>query len=203
MEKTYREIMDHVTVTEDMRRRILHRLSKPVPAARKVLSIRFWAAAACLTLLVSVAALPTLFPAAEENDPPVTGYPLPNRQEVSSVQALAEAVGFPVEELHQLPFSVEDTQYTVLGNQLAEIRYDGGTESAVFRKAAGADDPSGDYTAYSDIQEATLAGYEITLKGAEGQFTLGIWQKDGYSYSLLLSDPLPAEGWEAILQNIY
>lgn len=116
---------------------------------------------------------------------------------------MAEAVGFPVEELHQLPFSVEDTQYTVLGDQLAEIRYDGGTESAVFRKAAGADDPSGDYTAYSDIQEATLAGYDITLKGAEGQFTLGIWQKEGYSYSLLLSDPLPAEGWEAILQNIY
>ena len=46
------------------------------------------------------------------------------------------------------------------------------------------------------------AGIDVTLKGAEGQFTLALWQEDGFSYSLSLSQGQDAQGWAEILSGI-
>ena len=46
------------------------------------------------------------------------------------------------------------------------------------------------------------AGIDVTLKGAEGQCTLALWQEDGFSYSLSLSQGQDAQGWAEILSGI-
>lgn len=50
----------------------------------------------------------------------------------------------------------------------------------VIRKAAGSGDISGDYSEYAQVK--TVDG--VTLKGKNGTFSLAIWERDGYTYSI-------------------
>ena len=117
---------------------------------------------------------------------------VPRFTEVSSLEELETAVGFELEELSGLPFAVTDVTYTVFGQEMAEIRYLGEEETAVFRKAAGGEDPSGDYTQYGDILTISAAGHQVTLKGDQGLYFLAIWQEGACTCSLRLSCPLDA-----------
>lgn len=56
----------------------------------------------------------------------------------------------------------------------------------LIRKAVGAEDCSGDYNIYT--QEVTVDG--VTLKGENDAFSLAIWEKDGYTYSVSVGKTL-------------
>lgn len=198
LEEPYKEIMDHITVTEDLRRRVLLRLrEEPKPAfpLRRGLCV-----AAALALLVVGGQLwlqRTVLPD-DPSRPPVTST-RPPFQTLSSAQALSQAVGFPVEEAAALPFPVTETVYTAFGSHLAEIRYSGPEQSAVYRKAPGQEDPSGDYTAYDDVRSLTLDGISLTLRGTQGSFSLAVWADASYAYSLRLDVPLDTAQWTSLL----
>lgn len=53
-------------------------------------------------------------------------------------------------------------------------------ETMRIRKAAGEGDISGDYTNYDQVK--TVNG--VTIKGAGDVYSLAIWEKDGYAYSV-------------------
>ena len=74
--------------------------------------------------------------------------------------------------------------------------------TALLRKSQGTEDNSGDFDQYPDVKTLDTAGIDVTLKGAEGQFTLALWQEDGFSYSLRLSQGQDAQGWAEILSGI-
>ena len=64
--------------------------------------------------------------------------------------------------------------------------YGGENETMRIRKAAGKGDISGNYTNYDQVK--TVNG--VTIKGAGNSFSLAIWERDGYAYSVSVAAPL-------------
>lgn len=205
LRRTYDEIMEHVTVTERMRRRILSRMEKADldpsgNAVRRPVLRRYWAAAACAAvLLVSAAVLPRYFGGWQTEPMPGHVETVSPFTEVTSLAELEAAVGFPVEGLTEPPFPVTETVYLALGSDMAEIRYCGETETAVLRKAVGTQDPSGDYTQYAEALDLDVDGTSVTLKGESGRYVLALWQDGDYAWSLRLSEGKDQSVWRQLL----
>lgn len=202
----YRELMEQVNLTPEARERILTNLQqadlspqpeKVVPFSRRRQTWRRWASlAACLVVVVAALFAVPLLREQPDTAPPVQVLP-PFRQ-VDSLDALSEAVGFPVTEVSKLPFDPVNTTYTAYDEGLAEITYTGsGGQTATYRQSCGSEDNSGDYNLYPDTQ--TLPEQNATLKGQDGLYTLALWTDDTYTYSLHLSSGLSADAWQALL----
>lgn len=187
MKRAYDEIMDRVQVTAEIRGRILETLQETnltperkiprLPSAKRALSL-----AACFVLLLVGATLLPRLRAADEPDPPV--LTVPDIVEAASLRELCGLVGFAVEEIPHVPFTVEEATYTAYWRELAQVTYTGEGQSLTFRKSVGDGDNSGDYTAYEEILERVEDGETITLKGIGGAFYLVLWQSGEYVYSL-------------------
>ena len=202
----YRELMEQVNLTPEARERILTNVQqadlspqpeKVVPFPRRRQTWRRWASlAACLVVVVAaVLAVPQL---REQPDtaPPVQVLP-PFRQ-VDSLDALSEAVGFPVTEVSKLPFDPVSTTYTAYDEGTAEITYTGpNDQTATYRQSLGTADNSGDDTLYKDTQ--VIPENNATLKGQDQSYTLALWTDGTYTYSLRLSSALSADAWQALL----
>lgn len=202
----YRELMEQVNLTPEARERILTNVQqadlssqpeKVVPFPRRRQTWRRWVSlAACLVVVVAALFAVPLLREQPDTAPPVQVLP-PFRQ-VDSLDALSEAVGFPVKDVSDLPFDPVSTTYTAYDEGLAEITYTGsGGQTATYRQSCGTEDNSGDYNLYPDTQ--TLPDQNATLKGQDGLYTLALWSDDTYTYSLHLSSGLSADAWQALL----
>lgn len=209
LRRAYDEIMEHVTVTEQMHRRILSRVEKADlnpsgRVARGPVLRRYWAAVACAAVLLVSAAVLLRYLGGWQTEPmPGHMETVSPFTEVTSLAELEAAVGFPVEELTELPFPVTETVYLAFGSDMAEIQYCGETETAVLRKAVGIQDPSGDYTQYAEELVLDVNGTSITLKGENGQYVLALWQDGDYACSLRLSEGMNPSAWQQILQPLF
>lgn len=204
MKSAYNEIMGHLQVTSEMRRRALDRVAREdlslragaagVPALKKHLS-----AAACLVLLLAGAALlPRVLDRREAEPPPVLA--VPNIVEAASLRELSSLVGFEVEEEFSLPFAPEETVYRSYWNEVAQVEYSGGGQSAVFRQSLGTGDNSGDYSAYPDTVEITAGDVPVSLRGSGGSYVLAVWTDGTCAYSLSLPLGASEEEWRGILK---
>lgn len=205
--QAYKEAMDHIAVTADMRSRILRSIgdlpSLPGTAGSRLLPARCLAAAACLALfLAGAAVLPSLLPSLQGERPSGTQAGVLEKTAVSSLSELSQAVGFEVDGLRDLPFPITETWYTAYGEELAEVRYVGETQSLTFRQAAGDADPSGDYTSYPDTVILKLGPVSAVLKGESGRYCLAVWRKGAYSYSIRADAALSDIQWSRILQSL-
>ena len=204
----YRELMEQVNLTPEARERILTNVQQAdlSPQAKKVVPLRSkqqtwrrWASlAACLVVVVAVLVAVPLLREQPDTAPPVQVLP-PFRQ-VDSLDALSEAVGFPVTEVSKLPFDPVSTTYTAYDEGLAEITYTGPDgQTATYRQSLGTADNSGDYTLYEDTQ--VVPENNATLKGQDQRYTLALWTDGTYTYSLRLSSALSADAWQALLDG--
>lgn len=204
----YNDIMDRVKVTDEMRARVLEKVRqadlsvpeerRPAPAAWR----RWGAMAACLAVVIAGGlALPHLLPQNGTEEPPaLTG---PGTEELDSRAALEQAVGFSMEEAENLPFAPQEVLYTAFDSGLAQIEYRGENgQTALLRKSQGAEDNSGDYNQYPDVKTLAKGDANVTLKGMNGQFVLALWQEDGFSYSLSLSQGQDAQSWADIISSV-
>lgn len=202
----YRELMEQVNLTPEARERILTNVQqadlspqaeKVVPFPRRRQTWRRWASlAACLVVVVAVLVAVPLLREQPDTAPPVQVLP-PFRQ-VDSLDALSEAVGFPVTEVSKLPFDPVSTTYTAYDEGTAEITYTGPDgQTATYRQSLGTADNSGDYTLYEDTQ--VVPENNATLKGQDQSYTLALWTDGTYTYSLRLSSALSADAWQALL----
>ena len=105
-------------------------------------------------------------------------------QECESADALAAAVGFPIEELSNLPFTPDEISYVDYFGEMAQITYGSDDTSVTLRKARDNEDISGDYNEYSAVSELRIDSVSIVLKGDGDTCSLALWQQDGFSYSL-------------------
>lgn len=204
MRKAYDEIMDRITVTEEMRERVMRRIAQErigySRAPRTPFLKRYLAAAACLVLLLAGAiGLPHLIRPGQ-SDPPLVAV-TPNIVEAASLSELSELVGFAVTERFALPFPVAQTSYSAYWNTLAEIRYSGEGRSAIFRQSVGTGDNSGDYTVFEETAEISVNGLDITLNGADGGYSLALWTDDEYAYSLRLSPEATSDEWMVVFSG--
>ena len=205
----YEEIMDRIEVTDEMRGRILKNLGEldwSQTSYAKAARISPWkrslSIAACFILLLAgTLALPGILEREPFDDAPVVINPGGKITEVTSSEELSEAVGFTVADI-ELPFVPEQRIYTAFGTELAQIQYQGEGQSAIFRKSVGTEDNSGDYNSYSETEEITAGPVQGTLKGESGTYTLAVWTDGEFSYSLALTEGLPAENWEVLINEI-
>lgn len=204
--EAYKEAMDHIAVTADMRSRILNNIQSSDLKAAKIRShsipVRHWAAAACFAVLIAGTIVFSNFLGPIQAEP-LSGIQngILDRTEVSSRSELSQAVGFEVEDLKNLPFEVTETFYTAYGDEMAEVKYVGETQSLIFRKAIGTTDPSGDYTAYSDTLILEFGNRCVTLQGESGMYCLATWQDESYSYSIRSSTTFSDTEWTQILNS--
>lgn len=126
--------------------------------------------------------------------------------EVDSLAELSQVLGFSVPEIKNIPFEVTNTVYTNGWNEFAQVEYQGGnqteSEEVLFRKAKGTDDISGDYNVYTDVKEITVNETAVTLKGENGQYSLAIWQQDGFTYSLSYEPGGREDAFVMMIQSI-
>ena len=186
----YKEIMSRVSVTPQMRERVLshaadHREHETVRQAEKKKNKRPWikwasAAAACFLLVIGLGVSHMNEPVTEPVDVTNQGV-----TEYSSLDELEEAVGFDMPELQELPFEAEKTVYTDADGR-ARIDYDGadGETVTVSRAKDDGTDISGDYNEYSSVTEETIGSAAVTLKGDKGRIALAQWTKDGFAWSV-------------------
>ena len=189
MGKAYDDIMEQVEVTEEMQARILSNIrTQKIHREKKILRYRkplAYAAAGLLLIMVGVSYLPKV----QKNGPETVSEQFfvgNGIEECSSIETLSGKVGFLVEELSGLPFTVDHTEYLSYWGDMAEIDYQGADETACYRKSKGEEDNSGDYNEYAEVRILEADGFSVTVKGENGTYRLAIWQRGGYSYSLSL-----------------
>ena len=197
----YKQIMDRIEVTPEMRQRILENIEvgqakKPKKLTRQILSL---AACAAIVLCCWFAWKPRQ---PQDTQDTQQGM-MANAQieNVSTLEALAEKTGVPMKELTGLPFAVEQQEYLSYWNELAEIRYIGETENLRYRKSLGTQDNSGDYNEYSQETTVPLSGCTVTLKGGTDGYVLAIWTDGTYAYSVSISVPMSEDVFQTWLKE--
>lgn len=202
----YNKIMDNIQVTDEMRDRIMRKVEETdfdretkncssFHKYSKMISL-----AACLAIIcIGIIGGKLLISNKEDN---LLEQTTPDIVEYTSIDELNKNVGFEIEEVKNIPFHVNKTTYTVYWGELAEITYSNDQEKLVYRKAVGEDDISGDYNEYSKEKKCIIGQYEVTIKGNKSGFTLAIWTKDGYSYSLDLSRSASEDEILEIIKNL-
>ena len=210
MSEKYRELMDRVCVTDDMRSRILEQVSVQTAVYGRRTRWKSWmAAAACLCLILGggVMVHQSRNPAVPEvqtppEQPTLTAPGLPAFEELDSREALEERAGFPVEKLPDLPFEAEEVVYILRSPETAEVAARNQTDKATYRKSTADGDPSGDYNDYPVSQTAAVDGTDVTMKGGQDGYHLALWSRDGFSCSFHLSTPVPENEFADLIQNI-
>ena len=206
LDKKYDEVMEHIEVTPEMRQRILKHIQqvdftkqKPAKAILFTRWTQLITIAACLAIvLTGILTIPQRFsPGAD--DPYIDLDPATEIVEVNTIEELSDKVGFPVNEMSNLPFEVENTVYLAYWKEVAEITYTGDGQTAVYRKGTGSSDISGDYNIYNSELQMSINGHEVTLKGNDNIYSLAIWTDGDYSYSLSLSIGKMESEWKIIL----
>ena len=104
--------------------------------------------------------------------------------EYSSAKELSKGVGFDIKEIGHLPFDVTDTKYLSISGNLAELIYYSGEDRIIYRKSEGGEDNSGDYNSYPTVKELESSDLTITASGDEHGYYLAVWSDGQYSYSL-------------------
>ena len=199
MKQTYKEIMDNVKVTPEMRCRVLDNVQARMEQQERPRSFtwrRAAAIAACAAVVLAGAlTLPKMTVSAPEPTPgdEMAHMAVPNIVDCGSLQELSAAVGFEVLDLAELPFEPESISFTSYWGELAEITYEGGRQTLTLRQSAGSEDNSGDSNEYADVETRDADGLSVTLKGEGGQYALALWTDGGYAYSLCAAPALPAE----------
>lgn len=203
----YDKIMDRVQMTDEMRARVLEEvrqadLSAPEDRRRAPGGLAAVGGHGGLSGrgYRGGPGLPHLLPQnGTETRPVMIG---PGTEEMDSRTALEQAVGFSVEEAEHLPFAPQEVLYTAFDSACPGRVSGENGQTALLRKSQGTEDNSGDFDQYPDVKTLDTAGIDVTLKGTEGQFTLALWQEDGFAYSLSLSQGQDAQGWEKILTGM-
>lgn len=192
----YEEIMNRVTVTPEMRQRVLRNVKAARIQKRKRVMGQLTALAACLAIVLCAW---LVWQPRDVQEPDVMA--IPQIEEVSSIDELSAKTHIPLAELTGIPFPVERTEYVSYWENLAEIQYFGGSESLCYRKSQGTEDNSGDYNVY-DREETTKVGENsVTLKGTDEGFTLAEWTDGSYAYSISLTTPLSQDSFQAFLEE--
>lgn len=202
MSDKYREIMEHVYVTDAMKARVSSSMRESVEKrqSRRNPIPAIAVACVCIALVAGVLVGKNVRRDREGTTEENTVAVVYDVTECNSVDELSEILGFTVAEIHNLPFEVEKTTYYACWKEYAEISYEGTSQTALYRVTQGNTDISGDYNVYDIVKTVQAGDVEVTLKGDTSGYVLAIWQKDGYSYSVAFSSPVTEEQIQSVIE---
>ena len=94
--------------------------------------------------------------------------------------------------------------YSVAFSNMAEIQYSNGSDNILYRLEKGevAEDISGDYNNYENIQKLIVNSTEVTIKGNEDTYKVAIWYKNGVNYSLSSEQGLKIEDIQNLINEL-
>ena len=181
----YNEVMAHVTVSEEMKSRILGNLQsadqKQARVVRFPYAKRWIALAACFAVvLIGVLAVTIINRRPQVGGDLTAGAPV----EYQSAKELSKASGIRIEDLRDLPFEATEIVYLDYQTNLVEINYSDETQSLWYRVSKGSGDNSGDCTEYEKIWTKEAGGVTFTLKGDGDLAYCVLFEKKGCSYSI-------------------
>lgn len=104
----------------------------------------------------------------------------------------AKIAGFDM-TIPNTPDGIEAWEDTMI-----QVFYGEDGDDLFIRKAAGDGDISGDYNEYTQVE--TVDG--VTLKGENDVFSLALWTKDGYTYSVSGGEAMPQTDMAALVASI-
>ncbi len=211
---SYREIMERLELTPEMRARILEHVQQadlsPDQTAREQKKVTIFAgwrkyagmAAGLVVLIAACAVMPSVLTKnggqdqIPEQDMQVTW----EYQEYDSAQALSAQMGYEVCDLEGLPFEPQTVVYASIGTDLAQIEYETGDTSVCYRKSPGTEENSGDYNEYEKIDTISAGGQQVELRGSADGYVLAVWTDGAFSYSLSFSQAQPEDVWMRLLE---
>lgn len=132
----------------------------------------------------------------------IVANPVGDIIECSSAEELSQKIGFEITDLQKIPFELKSTVYCLYWGELAQIEYNGDGESIIFRKSVGDRDNSGDYNSYENVVDIEIHGATVSLKGNGDLYTLAVWQKNGYAYSLSLSSGMTKQTIISVIEGV-
>lgn len=197
----YRDLMNTLRVTPEMRLRILNRLEKRHVAQlrkRRLLRAGLCAAslAACLILVLTFGKFVRETP--EPLDAPLAMNPY-GAEEYVSIDELSRALGFTVKAPAVIPFEPEQIVYSAMFEEFAQIDYAGDGATLCVRMARGTEDISGDYNEYAREETVVINGCDVVLKGDGNTISLACWTDGAYAYAISAE---PAIAREAMLRMV-
>lgn len=201
--QAYRRIMDAVTVTPEVERRVLAGLRTTLETGQKP-ALRRWQPrlAACAALVICAAAG---FPLWLDSRTPAETPPVQvtwSAQQFESTGELAEQLSYPLLLPAWLPEGYTLESARCLQGELAEICWQADGQTITYRMAPGDGDISGDFTAYGWEEELTAGTYAVTCKGEEGLVFLAVWSDGTYSFSLHASAGLTVDQVTALIESL-
>lgn len=205
----YNEIMSRVSVTPEMRERVLsnvaaHRQLKQKSPTGNGKNIRGWmrwvpaVAAACFLLVIGLQIYHINQPGTEPIDVATDSI-----VEYSSHDELETAMGFEMPTIDELPFEVTETVYTNSFG-IARIDYYGAAGENITLSKAKDDGTniSGDYNEYNSVSNETIGGISITMKGNDGTVSLATWTEGTYAYAVSLSPGITQDTMIELLETL-
>lgn len=199
MKNKYQQVQSLISVTPEMEQRILARLAQAdrnmsrlrKPAIFRISRKTVISIAACFALVmcivVAVPALKTSETSAPpiENSSPIVDY--------KSLSDLAVNLPFRLYVPADLPEGYKLEAISALFGDTAQVSYTEGTNRITFRMTEQQGDVSGDNNKYAQIETVPVYRGKLTVKGSNGLFSLAVWGKDGYSFSISTTKPLSLE----------
>lgn len=198
----YKEIMDKIYVTPDMKERILENVNAEIDKKYSPIKIYykvFASVAACAVIVIGILSVHNIMtpsiPNNFEGTPPVTSpYALDG---FNSVEELSKEVGYTVKTVNYIPFDTTKTEYFNI-DSMAEISYSNDKDTLTFRMDKGNSDISGYYNVFNN--EKTIGN--VTIKGDSNLYSLAIWSANGYSYSIDITTPVNQETMLNIVNSV-
>ena len=182
----YKELMNTIKVTPEMRARILDGMEERRAAQLRQKRLRrIYAGAASLAACLVLALMIGRFAgrAPEPTNEPLVMTPY-GATECASIDELSQALGFTVKVPSELPFKPEQTAYSAMFETFAQIDYSAGGASICARMAPGTEDISGDYNEYAQEETAEVGDWNVLLKGDGSTVSLATWTDGAYAYSI-------------------
>lgn len=206
--------MDQISVTEEMRKRILDNIQesniieyKKHTAMKRIRKASFLVSAAVIALTVGTLLAFHLRNRTNMEEPPLeqggTTQIYNGIEECTTLAELEQKVGFKIEDIEkQLPFTPSQADYLSYWAEMAEIQYSDAKQTVTFRKSIGDKDNSGDYNEYDFETKTVVDQSNVLLKGTADGIKLAVWTKDGFAYSLSFEMAMPQEEILSIIQSI-
>ena len=200
----YKEMMDTIRVTPEMRERVLEgmeaRRAREIRKKRAMRRVYACAAglAACLALALTLGHFLEKAQVPGEPDETLVMNPY-GATECASLEELSQALGFAVKVPSALPFNPETVTYSAMFEKFAQIDYGAGNASLCVRMEPGTEDISGDYNVYEKEERVEMGGWSVLLKGNGDGVSLATWTDGEYAYSISAE---PAISREEMLKMI-
>lgn len=123
----------------------------------------------------------TIDPEAKTEDGDSTQIPNPLTGH-ESLAELAKAVGFDI-KAPTVPAGYTVDAYIDISGELAEVFYENGSDTLLYRVSKGEGDNSGDCNTYSTKKTVNVNGVSVEMRGND-KVNVAVWSNGGFAYSV-------------------